>query len=85
MPFTNESTEALRRAVQMVPFNNNPHDWQRFYGFIIKMHRLGSDRPDEAELKQKLEEIYPDSNIPSDLVYVYTHGIDLLAELPYVR
>ena len=85
MPFAGESLEAFRRAVQMVPFNHNPPDWQRFYGFVIKMHRLGSERPTEGELKQKLEEMFPNSDIPSELVQVYTHGIDLLAELPYVK
>ena len=69
----------------MVPFNHAPPDWQRFYGFVIKMHRLGSDRPTEAELQQKLEEIYPESEIPSELAQVYAHGIDLLTELPHVR
>ena len=85
MPFTSEGLEAFRRAVQMVPFNYNPPDWQRFYGFVIKMHRLGSERPTEEELKQKLEEIYLDSSISSELAKVYTHGIDLLTELPHVR
>jgi hypothetical protein len=85
MPFTGESLEALRRAVQMVPFNHNPPDWQRFYGFVIKMHRLGAERPTEEELEQKLEEMYPDSGIPSELAQVYTHGVDMLTELPHVR
>ena len=85
MPFTGDSLEALRRAVQMVPFNHAPPDWQRFYGFVVKMHRLGLERPTEGELKLKLEELYPDSGIPSELTRVYTHGIDLLTELPHVR
>ena len=85
MPFTVDSLEALRRAVQMVPFNHAPPDWQRFYGFVVKMHRMGADKPTEAELKLKLDELFPDSGIPSELAQIYTHGIDLLTELPHVR
>ena len=85
MPFNDESLEALRRAVQMVPFHHTPPDWQRFYGFVIKMHRFGPDRPTETELQQKLVELFPGSNIPSELAQVYTHGIDLLTELPHVK
>ena len=69
----------------MVPFNYGPPDWQRFYGLVIKMHRLGPERPTEEELKRKLEEMFPDSGIPTELAQVYTHGVDLLAELPHVR
>jgi hypothetical protein len=83
MPFTGESLEALRRAVQMVPFKGQSGDWQRFYGFVVKMHRLGSERPTEEELKGKLVELFPDSDIP--FAQVYNHGIDLLTELPHVR
>lgn len=85
MPFTGDSLEALRRAVQMVPFNHAPPDWQRFYGFVVKMHRLGPERPTEQELRLKLEELYPNSDIPSELALFYSRGIDLLTEQPHVR
>jgi hypothetical protein len=52
---------------------------------VTKTHLFGFERPTQEELKLKLGELFPDSDIPSELGHVYTHGIDLLTELPYVR
>lgn len=85
MPFNSEGNEAFRRAVQMVPFNHTSRDWQRFYIFVIKMFRLGNERPTDSELKERLEEIFPGTNIPTELTQFYSRGIELLTELPHVR
>ena len=80
---TNALGLLLTLLVLMEALKPSPVNWNPSYSQVDKIP-FGS-YIFYNELKQKLEEIYPDSNIPSELMYVYTHGIDLLAELPYVR
>jgi len=75
-------THTLERFQQFANAANkdilHPLDWQRFFDFIIHVHRTVQPPVQEGELRDALTALrFPARNV-DHLVSVYTHGVDLL-------
>ena len=61
-------------------FNNHPLDWERFYGFILEVHKGGREKhPSEEEMRSAITPMIPyELGWIEELLTTYYHGINLL-------
>ena len=61
-------------------FNNHALDWERFYGFILEVHKGEKEkRPDQEKMRRTITAMIPHApKWIDELLTTYEHGLNLL-------